>query len=801
MTPATPANARALAQAAVANIRATTAQALAQEKQSQAPAAALLEPATKKEAKTSGYERPTTLTEAERAVFNSPYAFSYFGPKGVEEEEDEDNYLDYGQYTMPEDDEQQSEDEIIRPARARTERVKEYVVDNSQLQADAPGVAYRFSCQLDDRDERRPVAAWGSIVSGEDASEGWVRVGDRFLPMEVNECRVLVRRNPSKFRGEKRLEDLDESEEDEPNEASSAPWKGAQRSSARRETPAERRARLFLAEQLRASDQEHEDYERRSRELLKKHQQLLQEPMATHYSVLGIRRSATVEEIQQAFKALCKLYHPDKVEPGHAGTERAARERAMAQLNEAHAVLSSEKRWAYDRQLLSAEKVEPEEATVLQARRVTQTESDLADADFDFTGDGRPFRSCKGRAARVAKSCGSREKVRMVMQQLVGQSPMELADCKGVIRHVGPMTPLGGLGECGHPKCSAHRLKYPEIRAGFRDFIVSKVRDALRTQTVWWGPEGLRYVSLGSGELLFDLELLERLREEAGVTIAQICLIDRAYETPSHGTRRALREFADWQRASAQLRRVAPAEVLAFGRLQDFFQAAAEGGRASGCHVFVQCDAYWHGCAGDCNRLASRALCPNGLLARLAESTDTLDAELPKGALVAPFQGDLVEPPQEMGSLGDGALLSSLSVAHLGGLHVGEPFFSAAWTLAMWPPECFKPPSLQPVEHPLLSRREEASRIRIIGKERALAVWRVTDTRIAVRAGPHAQAQIVDVFYKGDEVLATGAEGPWLRIAQESWPNPADAPEEAWVLQDGRAFGLGLLLQQVTAPR
>ncbi|CAK9053274.1 unnamed protein product [Durusdinium trenchii] len=124
-----------------------------------------------------------------------------------------------------------------------------------------------------------------------------------------------------------------------------------------------------------------------------------------------------------------------------------------------------------------------------------------------------------------------------------------------------------------------------------------------------------------------------------------------------------------------------------------------------------------------------------------------------------------------------------------------------AWTLAMWPPECFKPPSLQPVEHPLLSRREEASRIRIIGKERALAVWRVTDTRIAVRAGPHAQAQIVDVFYKGDEVLATGAEGPWLRIAQESWPNPADAPEEAWVLQDGSAFGLGLLLQQVTAPR
>ncbi|CAK9055393.1 unnamed protein product [Durusdinium trenchii] len=85
MTPATPANARALAQAAVANIRATTAQALAQEKQSQAPAAALLEPATKKEAKTSGYERPTTLTEAERAVL---------GPEnvGLDEEDEEDQH-------------------------------------------------------------------------------------------------------------------------------------------------------------------------------------------------------------------------------------------------------------------------------------------------------------------------------------------------------------------------------------------------------------------------------------------------------------------------------------------------------------------------------------------------------------------------------------------------------------------------------------------------------------------------------------------------------------------------------------
>ena len=51
---------------------------------------------------------------------------------------------------------------------------------------------------------------------------------------------------------------------------------------------------------------------------------------------------------------------------------------------------------------------------------------------------------------------------------------MELAECGGVVRHVGPMSPLGGLGECGSANCLAHRLRSPELRNGFRDFVVSK---------------------------------------------------------------------------------------------------------------------------------------------------------------------------------------------------------------------------------------------------------------------------------------------------------------------------------------
>eukprot|EP00438_Fugacium_kawagutii_P006403 Skav224256 [mRNA] locus=scaffold2636:76223:83060:+ [translate_table: standard] len=37
-------------------------------------------------------------------------------------------------------------------------------VDNTELQADAPG------------DENRPVASWGTIVSGLPAEEGWIKV-------------------------------------------------------------------------------------------------------------------------------------------------------------------------------------------------------------------------------------------------------------------------------------------------------------------------------------------------------------------------------------------------------------------------------------------------------------------------------------------------------------------------------------------------------------------------------------------------------------------------------------------------
>ena len=62
-----------------------------------------------------------------------------------------------------------------------------------------------------------------------------------------------------------------------------------------------------------------------------------------YYEVLGISRSASSDEIRNAFRTLAKQYHPDVAEEG--GTEERFKE-----INEAYAVLSdAERKAAYDR--------------------------------------------------------------------------------------------------------------------------------------------------------------------------------------------------------------------------------------------------------------------------------------------------------------------------------------------------------------------------------------------------------------------------------------------------------------------
>jgi hypothetical protein len=67
----------------------------------------------------------------------------------------------------------------------------------------------------------------------------------------------------------------------------------------------------------------------------------------THYDLLGVKPTASPQQIRQAFRELSKLYHPDTTTlPAGEATDK------FQQLNEAYGILSSpDRRWTYDKQV------------------------------------------------------------------------------------------------------------------------------------------------------------------------------------------------------------------------------------------------------------------------------------------------------------------------------------------------------------------------------------------------------------------------------------------------------------------
>merc|ERR1712232_1444287 len=79
------------------------------------------------------------------------------------------------------------------------EGCNEWFVDNSVLQADTDGLAYRRSANLDDRVVGDPCARWGFRVKGIARGADWVQTQATFkyLPMKLRKKRVLVPRGTS----------------------------------------------------------------------------------------------------------------------------------------------------------------------------------------------------------------------------------------------------------------------------------------------------------------------------------------------------------------------------------------------------------------------------------------------------------------------------------------------------------------------------------------------------------------------------------------------------------------------------
>jgi len=83
----------------------------------------------------------------------------------------------------------------VRPLGSATAAAKQYLVDNSSLQAKTHGLGYRLSKCIGDVD-KSSTAAWGTTVVGIDDGDGWLRVGSKFLPMTSGGHAVLTAKVP-----------------------------------------------------------------------------------------------------------------------------------------------------------------------------------------------------------------------------------------------------------------------------------------------------------------------------------------------------------------------------------------------------------------------------------------------------------------------------------------------------------------------------------------------------------------------------------------------------------------------------
>lgn len=82
-----------------------------------------------------------------------------------------------------------NEAEQVQATKPSQEMIREYIVDNSQLQASTPGLGYRRTKSSSARVENA-WEPWGKVVKGVDEGD-WLRVGQLFLPKSLGGFAVL----------------------------------------------------------------------------------------------------------------------------------------------------------------------------------------------------------------------------------------------------------------------------------------------------------------------------------------------------------------------------------------------------------------------------------------------------------------------------------------------------------------------------------------------------------------------------------------------------------------------------------
>jgi len=226
----------------------------------------------------------------------------------------------------------------------------------------------------------------------------------------------------------------------------------------------------------------------------------------------------------------------------------------------------------------------------------------------------------------------------------------------------------------------------------------------------------------------------------------------------------ALRDFADWQRASARMAWHEPPDILIFGHLRDYYDASFAGGHVSECHLFVQCDADWDGAVDDCEKLAFRSLATRGVFASLTNSVGLQGAPQGKRRV-----------PSKPGRTFVGDSCSGRPVP----AKTDDPFVPAMWTLMHTQRQIV----LEPFEDPLLCETSKQN-MRRRAVKKGLDVWCVSKAQLLeAREGPGLAEKVVGTLFHGDEVATFDDRNGWLRVVE--WSNDLAAmPLSAWVSND-----------------
>jgi hypothetical protein len=375
------------------------------------------------------------------------------------------------------------------------------------------------------------------------------------------------------------------------------------------------------------------------------------------------------------------------------------------------------------------------------------------------------------------------------------------------------------LGECADAKCGCYRLWRPDVRRHFRDVVVALTVSQLTASLGALGEQrsAVHYVTLGSGQLLTDMEVLCGL-VDAGLVIESILAVDKNYaaadELPASDDSSPPSEAdrADAQAALAQVAACfAPVPVSTFGSLERLEQASALEPSRFRATTLVQCDSALPQPA--VRRIASAILSDGGHLFQLSNlgMGHIEEKESPRAT-----GGEKCQRLYLRAQLRDGSSVEAWRLV-VGGL---EPIDGASLK---------EDDAARGARHASARRWLESS-TRDIASQLGLTIWAVVydDAKngrhtVAVRSGPSRSHAIVAVRHRGEEVLVAEEKDGWVRLSEEDddwgWqvraaskktdastgasatpsglPAQPSDPLQAWMLIDGAEVGLGRLLERV----